>query len=213
MKKHGVLGYPSVAQRRLWSDWADAQADLSLCWVHKWFCWFCCPVAPIVQDGQLHGYYDRSHIKMLMLVRVETHWYLTYHTTDSHAVIADSPLRIMDPTFGGGPMAKWLRPLIFSTLNRSSSHHCGIEPGSGHMWDKPSSACRWSGGFSQGSPFFAPPSEWLHLKWIKYSLRAVIKKKNNFRQTASFGFVWTLWKKHIFVWALSSQILNFAVGK
>ena len=25
---------------------------------------------------------------------------------------------------------------------------CGFEPSSGHMWDKPSSACGWSGGFS-----------------------------------------------------------------
>ena len=24
-----------------WSDWADAQADLSLCWAHMLFCWFC----------------------------------------------------------------------------------------------------------------------------------------------------------------------------
>ena len=24
-----------------WSDWADAQADLSLRWVHRSFCWFC----------------------------------------------------------------------------------------------------------------------------------------------------------------------------
>ena len=24
-----------------WSDWADAQADLSLCWVHRLFCRFC----------------------------------------------------------------------------------------------------------------------------------------------------------------------------
>ena len=28
-------------QQRLWSDWADAQADLSLCWAHRPFCWFC----------------------------------------------------------------------------------------------------------------------------------------------------------------------------
>ena len=27
--------------RSLWSDWADAQADLSLCWTHRSFCWFC----------------------------------------------------------------------------------------------------------------------------------------------------------------------------
>ena len=31
----------SCGQRRLWSDWADAQADLSLCWAHRSFCWFC----------------------------------------------------------------------------------------------------------------------------------------------------------------------------
>ena len=30
----------SCGQRRLWSDWADAQADLSLRWVHS-LCWFC----------------------------------------------------------------------------------------------------------------------------------------------------------------------------
>ena len=34
MKKAWVLRYPLSAQRRLWSDWADAQADLSLRWVH-----------------------------------------------------------------------------------------------------------------------------------------------------------------------------------
>ena len=28
-----------------WSDWADAQADLSLCWANMPFCWFCHEVA------------------------------------------------------------------------------------------------------------------------------------------------------------------------
>ena len=27
-------------QQRLWSDWADAQADLSLRWTYRLFCWF-----------------------------------------------------------------------------------------------------------------------------------------------------------------------------
>ena len=36
-----VLSYSLSAQRRLWPDWADAQADLSLCWAHLPFCWFC----------------------------------------------------------------------------------------------------------------------------------------------------------------------------
>ena len=34
MKKAWVHGYPLSAHRRLWSDWADAQADLSLRWAH-----------------------------------------------------------------------------------------------------------------------------------------------------------------------------------
>ena len=37
MKQAWVLSYPLSAQRRLWSDWADAQADLSLCWAHSHF--------------------------------------------------------------------------------------------------------------------------------------------------------------------------------
>ena len=34
MKKALVLSYPLSALRRLWSDWADTQADLSLRWAH-----------------------------------------------------------------------------------------------------------------------------------------------------------------------------------
>ena len=49
--------------------------------------------------------------------------------------------------------AEWLRMLIFSTVNHSSSHHCGFEPACGGpggrvvknanwvTWYKPSSAC------------------------------------------------------------------------
>ena len=40
MKKAWVISYPLSAQRRLWSDWADAQADLSLRWVHTHFVGF-----------------------------------------------------------------------------------------------------------------------------------------------------------------------------
>ena len=47
MKKAWVLSYPLSAQRRLWSDWADAQADLSLRWAHMQFCWFCHDVAQL----------------------------------------------------------------------------------------------------------------------------------------------------------------------
>ena len=40
IKKALALGYPLSAQRRLWSDWADAQADLSLRWAHSHFVGF-----------------------------------------------------------------------------------------------------------------------------------------------------------------------------
>ena len=39
MKKAWVLRYPLSARRRLWSDRADAQGDLSLRWVHMSLCW------------------------------------------------------------------------------------------------------------------------------------------------------------------------------
>ena len=40
MKNHWVISYPLNAQRRLWSDWADAQADLRLHWEHMSFVGF-----------------------------------------------------------------------------------------------------------------------------------------------------------------------------
>ena len=40
MKKAWVLSYPLSAQRRLWSDWVDAQTDLSLRWAHTHFVGF-----------------------------------------------------------------------------------------------------------------------------------------------------------------------------
>ena len=47
-KKHLVLSYPLSTQRRLWSDWAIAQAILSLRCAHRSFCWFCHAVAHMV---------------------------------------------------------------------------------------------------------------------------------------------------------------------
>ena len=35
MKKAWVLSYPLSTKRKLWSDWADAQADPSLRWAHS----------------------------------------------------------------------------------------------------------------------------------------------------------------------------------
>ena len=46
MKKTWALSYPFSAQRRLWLDWADAQADLGLP-----FCWFCHHVFVVFYDS------------------------------------------------------------------------------------------------------------------------------------------------------------------
>ena len=40
MKKPWVLSYPLSAQKSHWSNWADAQADLSLRRAHSHYCWF-----------------------------------------------------------------------------------------------------------------------------------------------------------------------------
>ena len=46
MRKAWVLSYPLRAQQWLWSDWADAQSDLSLRWAQS-LCWFCQVAAQI----------------------------------------------------------------------------------------------------------------------------------------------------------------------
>ena len=53
LKQNWVLSYPLSAQRRLWSDWVDVQADLSLRWAQKSFCWFCHEVAQSASSSSL----------------------------------------------------------------------------------------------------------------------------------------------------------------
>ena len=63
MKKSWVLSYPLSAHRRLWSDWADAQADLSLRWAHMPFmlwrvhCWAIVAVIKTQTGSQNTGYF------------------------------------------------------------------------------------------------------------------------------------------------------------
>ena len=51
MKKVLIVSYPLGAKQRLWSDWADAQADLSLRWAHMWISWFCHVAALIYTEA------------------------------------------------------------------------------------------------------------------------------------------------------------------
>ena len=63
--------YPLSAQRRFWSDWADAQADLSLRWAQMSVCWFCHKAAHmtilmfVVNLSKFldHAYMRPGHIK------------------------------------------------------------------------------------------------------------------------------------------------------
>ena len=40
-RKLGSLATHWAHSQKLWSDWADAKADLCLCRAHMSFCWFC----------------------------------------------------------------------------------------------------------------------------------------------------------------------------
>ena len=69
MKKAWVLSYPLSAQWRLWSDWADAQADLSLRWEYMPFCWFCHKAAQMHEKHIDHfvGFVTRRLICLFIL--------------------------------------------------------------------------------------------------------------------------------------------------
>ena len=56
MKKVRVLQLAThKVQSKDWSDWADVQADLSLRWVHRSFCWFCHAAAQIIKNCSLES--------------------------------------------------------------------------------------------------------------------------------------------------------------
>ena len=56
-----------------WSNWVDTQADLSLCWVHRSFCWFCCGVAQIYSlpfpSSFLYKPYTQRGLTNLLLLK------------------------------------------------------------------------------------------------------------------------------------------------
>ena len=67
-----VLSFLLSTQRRLWSDWANGQAYLSVHWAHKSFCWFCRAAAQ-----------SRSSLSHLFAVMILIFWtvYLTFVDT------------------------------------------------------------------------------------------------------------------------------------
>ena len=75
MKKTWVLSYPLSAKRR--SDWVDAQAYLSLCWVHRSFCWFCHAVAHIQFDIVSQVILGNRYWKVTYIINNSIAWYST----------------------------------------------------------------------------------------------------------------------------------------
>ena len=89
MKKAWVLSYPLSAQRRLWSDWADAQAELSLRWAHSHFvgfvmsrliCIFCNLLSCVLWNLSWHHkfWFGRIYISKNVLIPNYIH-YCNYH--------------------------------------------------------------------------------------------------------------------------------------
>ena len=107
------------------------------------------------------------------------------------------------------PMAVWLKMLIFSAQNHSSSYHCWLEPCSGHTWDKSSSACGWSGFFSLGSPIFRPTLRLTKLKMSELILtghKTQIKKKlSPFSCVMSHLGKCVLWKLGLELWNIETE--------
>ena len=102
-------------------------------------------------------------------------------------------------------VAKWLSPLTFSALNLSSSHRCGCEPSSGHMWDRPSQVLLAGGQvFFSGISSFAPPCDWLGSNWGKQYWRAV-KPNQKSVHTQKLSGTQSSWGKGI-----SPSLLDFS---
>ena len=97
MQKAWVLSYPLRAQRRPWSDWVDAQADLSLRWVHCHFVGFVMRSLIFRLDGvpekQREDIYARLHIpnkqeytEKLVLKSVQSRFHLILKVAISNII-------------------------------------------------------------------------------------------------------------------------------
>ena len=83
LKKPWVLSYPLSAQRRPWSDWADAQVDPSLHWAHTQFVGFVMRqliLSPVtVYKCSIYMYVpvwgSRMHLECMMAKKWKLRWY------------------------------------------------------------------------------------------------------------------------------------------
>ena len=82
MKEAWVLSYPLSAQRRLWSDWVDVQADLSLRWTHRHFVGFV--MSRLIFKLEAHGpqwlTWVNSYIEAIWVFQCKIEFYFTEWT-------------------------------------------------------------------------------------------------------------------------------------
>ena len=87
MKKAWVLSYPLSAQRRLWSDWAHAQVDLSLHWAHTQFVGFLMSRLKYQANEIPH---KREHGQNIQTHHATCHFTLLYFITRIRTIISNT---------------------------------------------------------------------------------------------------------------------------
>ena len=96
MKKAWILSYPCSTYQRLWSDWADAQADLSLRWAYRSFCWFChveAQMSHITRKSFCIGLQPgKTLISLLSYRSLQESWISGYHNQRQR--ITKMPIRL-----------------------------------------------------------------------------------------------------------------------
>ena len=139
MKKAWVLSYPLSTQQRLWSNWADAWADLSLRWVHSHFVGF---VMSWLRSS--FGAFQRCHIRRPDFNRNEEIRFLPKdHLSKYYQCIGKLRIYIFWYSYYIGQFAKWvslielfrmfvcsLKP-IFAKINCRWNLKCNI-----NLWEK-----------------------------------------------------------------------------
>ena len=111
MKKAWVLSYPLSAQQRLWSDWADAQADLSLRCAHSHFVGFV--MSRLFKDMRLqHTHNALSSILDLFLWEI----YQKINFKHSAVILRNSGFHKRNNKFNIHQNLHWLYILITNAL-------------------------------------------------------------------------------------------------
>ena len=110
IKEALVFSYPLSAQRRLWSNWADAQADLSPRWVHTHFVGFVMSRLIFEQafwEGVQHLFEGNFALKFLQERRTV---FTTFFQTTGPLVLYRSPEC-------WGYVNKWPWPLLIKKIH------------------------------------------------------------------------------------------------